>query len=83
MSDHLAMPFSIESSRKDSSIIAYNHDIGGFIPDGNQSLIGVGMIPLLQCRLVGKFYDDRVFMGVLAGQNGCTFSPEYDLGFER
>jgi len=76
-------PVPVKTSRKNSSIIADYHDIGGFIPDGNQSLIDVGMIPLLQCRLVGKFYDDRVLVRVLAGQNGCTLSPEHDLGFER
>jgi hypothetical protein len=74
---------AISGSEKDSSIIAYDHHIGGFIPDGNQRLIGVAMIPLLQGRLVAKFYDDRVLVRVRAGQNGCTLSPEYDLGFKR
>ena len=36
-----------KTGRKDSRIKAYYHDIGGFIPDGYQRLIGVGMIPLL------------------------------------
>jgi hypothetical protein len=51
----------------DSRIIAYDYDIGGFISDGNQRLIGVGTIPVLQCRLVGKFYDDRMLVRMLAG----------------
>ena len=38
------------------------------------------MIPLLQGRLVGKFYDNRIRMRMLAGQNGCMQLQSFKIG---
>ena len=66
-----------------SGVKAYDHNICRPVAGGNQLLVAFGLIPVLQGLLVGKFYNHRIFVSMLAYQNRSAFAAKHDLRRKR
>jgi hypothetical protein len=67
---------------KRSTLISDQHHIRSLVTDGDQILVSFGMIPIVQGRRVGEFYDDRAVVRMHAAKNGGSLCPKNDFCLE-